>query len=224
MPPVIINPIPLPAPVVLSHTRQTWHITSGVTGTRTAEYLRPFSAFYRGGEEAHIYLTFELAYEPGYTGDVLDVLLAWGVSAAFFVTLPYMDNNDDLLLRMTAEGHVVGLLPQQALTGLSEEEIGDAVLYPPRFFSENFGRPMDPFLRPAEGLFSEHTLGLTRHYGFFTVFWSAAQADFTQNTPVHPGMILSLQGINEQTANGLARFIGDMGDAGYVFSSLYNLI
>jgi len=224
----LVSPSPPPSDggsaVPHPDTPQTWNIsprTGGIPpiGSQTGGYLRPFSSFYRGGETAHIYLTFELSYEAGYTEGVLDVLSERNVVAAFFLTLPYIENNGDLVLRMIAEGHVVGILSHQVMTDIGADEISEMILLTSRYFSEHFGRPIDPFLRPLGGAFSEHTLVLTRHYGFFTVFWSAERHD-----DFHPGMILSHKAFDPQSVNTVSQIIDDMASAGFVFVSLYQLI
>jgi peptidoglycan/xylan/chitin deacetylase (PgdA/CDA1 family) len=136
-----------------------------------------------------------------------------------------MENNGDTVLRIISEGHVVALRTHQPLTELLDEEITEAILYPSQFFREHFGRPIDPFLRPSEGAYSEHTLSLTRHYGFYSVFWSVQHYDWTQAAAyVHPGMILFLSDINEANVQALNRLIAEIQDAGYSFASLYELI
>jgi peptidoglycan-N-acetylmuramic acid deacetylase len=229
-PPPVTNGGGTSTPSALTTSPLIWNVVPGgggnpPTGNHSAAFLRPFSAFYRGGETDFVYLTFELTYEAGYTEAVLDTLLALGISAAFFVTLPYMENNDDLVKRMTEEGHVVGLLTFRVLSDLTEDEIGEEILYPARFFSENFGRPIDPFLRPAKGAYSEFTLSLTRHYGFFTIFWSAGFSEWVKAADsTHPGMVLSLSGFHSNNINTLQQTIINIQGKGFTFVSLYHLI
>lgn len=54
-----------------------------------------------------VYLTFDEGYENGYTAKILDALKGQNVKAMFFVTLPYVRQNPDLIKRMAAEGHYV---------------------------------------------------------------------------------------------------------------------
>ncbi|MCL2202556.1 MAG: polysaccharide deacetylase family protein [Defluviitaleaceae bacterium] len=207
-----------------------WQITprpGGIppTGTHTAAFLRPFSALYRGPENNSVFLTFELAYEAGHTEAVLDILREWHIPAAFFVTLPYVENNADLVERMGAEGHVIGLLTHNPLPFLSDAGISEEMLYPSRHFSTHFVHPIDPFLRPAAGAYSEHSLGRTRHYGFFTLFWSALHYDWAQAVDsVHPGMVLSLQGMSTANTAALPGMLAGFQQAGFFFISLYGLI
>ena len=55
-----------------------------------------------------IYLTFDCGYENGCTAQILDTLKEKGVPAAFFVTLPNVKDNPEIIARMINEGHVVG--------------------------------------------------------------------------------------------------------------------
>ena len=55
-----------------------------------------------------LYLTFDEGYENGYTGAILDTLKEKNCPATFFVTKPYVKQNQELVKRMIDEGHIVG--------------------------------------------------------------------------------------------------------------------
>ena len=57
---------------------------------------------------AGLYLTFDAGYENGCTAQILDVLKANAVPAAFFLVGNYIEKNPDLVKRMVNEGHTVG--------------------------------------------------------------------------------------------------------------------
>ena len=59
-------------------------------------------------DEPKVYLTFDEGYENGYTAAIMDVFQEKQVSAVFFVTMPYVKEDPDLIPRMLEEGHVVG--------------------------------------------------------------------------------------------------------------------
>lgn len=59
-------------------------------------------------KSSSVYLTFE-DIEATYTPLILDTLKAHEVKATFFVTGEQMSQNTDVLLRILAEGHVIGL-------------------------------------------------------------------------------------------------------------------
>ena len=74
----------------------------------TIEMLKNYGGIYRSDEEKTLYLTFDEGYENGYTAKILDVLKENKVPAAFFVTGPYIKKEQELIKRMTDEGHIVG--------------------------------------------------------------------------------------------------------------------
>ena len=59
-------------------------------------------------DEQVLYLTFDEGYENGYTASILDTLKEKGITATFFVTMPYVKQNQELVKRMINEGHIVG--------------------------------------------------------------------------------------------------------------------
>ena len=59
-------------------------------------------------EMPYIYITFDLGYEAGYTGKILDALKENDVKATFFITAHYLNTAEDLVKRMIDEGHIVG--------------------------------------------------------------------------------------------------------------------
>ena len=78
-------------------------------GNATTEYLAQYNAYYvESTEEKVLYLTFDAGYENGYTEDILDVLKAHNVPAAFFLTGHYVKTNPELMKRIADEGHVIG--------------------------------------------------------------------------------------------------------------------
>jgi len=71
--------------------------------------LDDYEGIYAGNpDEKVIYLTFDEGYENGYTGAILDTLKEKDCPATFFVTKPYVKQNQDLVKRMIDEGHIVG--------------------------------------------------------------------------------------------------------------------
>ena len=70
--------------------------------------LDDYEGIYAGNpDEKVIYLTFDEGYENGYTGAILDTLKEKDCPATFFVTKPYVKQNQDLVKRMIDEGHIV---------------------------------------------------------------------------------------------------------------------
>lgn len=70
--------------------------------------LDDYKGIYAGNSEQKvIYLTFDEGYENGYTGAILDTLKEKNCPATFFVTKPYVKQNQELVKRMIDEGHIV---------------------------------------------------------------------------------------------------------------------
>ena len=78
-------------------------------GNAGVDQLKSYDAAYIGNTgEKVLYLTFDAGYENGCTAQILDILKAEEVPAAFFLVGNYIEKNADLVRRMATEGHIVG--------------------------------------------------------------------------------------------------------------------
>lgn len=179
-----------------------------------------------------IYLTFDEGYENGYTAKILDVLKEKKVPAVFFVTMPYVKSNPELIRRMIDEGHQVGnhsvnhpCFPE---TPLSECQTEIIELH--NYIQENFNYTMNLFRFPM-GEYNEQTLALVQKLGYRSVFWSFAyrdwlvdeQPDPTQATEtilkkVHPGEIMLLHAVSKTNTEILPNVIDSITAKGLVFA------
>ena len=84
----------------------------------------------RPDTEKSIYLTFDEGYENGYTEKILYTLKEKQCSAVFFVTMPYVQQNPDLIRRMIDEGHVVGnhSVQHKSMPTLSMEDAATEII------------------------------------------------------------------------------------------------
>lgn len=199
------------------------------------EAMRTYDCIYMGKEDEGIYLTFDEGYENGYTASILDTLKEKDVKAAFFITMPYLKEHEDLVRRMVEEGHIVGnhtvnhpSMPsvtddgklRAELTGLSEA------------FKEKFGAEMQ-YVRPPKGEYNDRTLRITRDMGYKNVFWSFAYQDWEQNTShgkeyaynkvmagLHGGAVILLHAVSRDNAEALGDIIDGARAKGYEFRSL----
>lgn len=186
-----------------------------------------------------LYLTFDNGYEQGYTGDILDVLKAKNVPAAFFVTGHYIKEEPELVKRMVKEGHIVGNHsfhhPNFAKT--SNADIREELVSVEELFTKVTGEQMPKYLRPPRGIFSERTLAVTKELGYTNVFWSLAYKDWETNRQkgwkyaydqvmkrVHPGAIMLLHTVSKDNAEALGKIIDDLRKQGYTFHSLDELM
>ncbi len=179
-----------------------------------------------------VFLTFDEGYENGYTGAILDVLKEKGVSAVFFVTLPYVKSEPELVKRMIDEGHIVGnhTARHPNMTTVTPDEAYDEVADLHNYVKENFNYGMYLFRFP-EGAFSEQTAALIQKMGYRSVFWSFAYKDWDPDNQydadtamkkatgsLHDGEIFLLHAVSKTNAEILGDFIDYVRNAGYTFA------
>lgn len=68
-----------------------------------------FRVFRRGKAEHHYALTFDDGPDPTYTPQLLDLLGQYGVKATFFVVGNHAEKHPELVKRINAEGHLIGI-------------------------------------------------------------------------------------------------------------------
>lgn len=200
--------------------------------------LKTYNGYYLGNtNEKCLYLTFDEGYENGFTAMILDVLKKTETPAAFFVTGPYLEGQEELIKRMINEGHTVGNhtvnhlnLPKQ-----STETVKEELLELNKKCEELYGYKME-YMRPPEGEFSEKTLAITKDMGFKTIMWSFAYKDWDVNNQkgadyayqsvmpyLHNGAIILLHAVSQDNATALERIITDARTQGYTFKSITEL-
>lgn len=203
------------------------------------ELLRKYKGIYIGEtDKPIIYLTFDEGYENGYTAGILDVLARQKVNAIFFITGPYLNQQEALVRRMVEEGHAVGnhTVRHFSLPTLDDEKMRKEVADLDSLFYEKFNRHMI-FLRPPRGEYSERSLAVTSEMGYINVFWSFAYDDWNRNNQkgwenaynkvmpnLHNGAILLLHAVSSDNAQALERIIEDARKKGYEFGDVFNLI
>lgn len=200
----------------------------GKYGKYSADFIRTDES-----DAKRIYLTFDEGYENGYTSQILDVLKEKNCPAVFFVTMPYVKQQPELIRRMIDEGHIVGnhsvTHPSGGLPSQSREQQERELLDLHDYVKENFGYEMSLFRYPA-GKFSEQSLALVQSVGYTSVFWSFAYKDWDpDNQPeetaalaklkerLHPGAIYLLHAVSSTNTHVLGQFIDDARAAGYEF-------
>ncbi len=190
-----------------------------------------FGAYFIAENTPNIYLTFDEGYENGYTPQILDVLKEKNVSAVFFVTMPYVKGNPDLIKRMINEGHIIGNHSNKHLVmpNLSIEDATEEYMTLHEYVKENFNYEMTLF-RPPEGKFSEQSLALGKVLGYKNILWSFAYADYDVNNQpekqaaldkivkrAHNGEIMLLHAVSKTNTEILGDVIDQLRDKGYTF-------
>ncbi len=192
-----------------------------------------------GPDDNRNYLTFDCGYEYiatdangnkyRVTEKILDVLKEKNVKAVFFVTMPYVKSQPDLVQRMIDEGHAVGNHTNNHpnMTKLSIDDMIYEVMSLHEYVRDHFGYEMHLFRFP-EGAYNIRALALLQHLDYKDVHWSFAYADYTpsqqpsleegfQTTTSrhHNGAIYLLHAVSETNAAILGDLIDFLRAQGY---------
>lgn len=234
-------------PSKLNNTTKGWgfkpnetHLVPEIPAS-TKKLIEKFSGYYIGDKSQKvIYLTFDEGYENGYSGQILDILKANNVKAAFFVTRPYIIKEKDLVKRMVDEGHLV--CNHSSKHPSMPSVTHDTKLFNSEFtdtetaFKEVTGKDMPKFFRPPKGEYSELSLYLTKELGYKTIFWSFAHRDWEVNNQPsveetlkrvlgrsHNGEIMLLHAVSKSNTDALDTILKTLKSEGYRFGTLEEL-
>ena len=190
-------------------------------------------------EDKVIYLTFDAGYENGNIEKILDTLKEKNVQGAFFVLGHLINNNTDLVRRMTNEGHLVcnhTMSHKNMAIVTDRSKFIEELAKLENIYSEKIGGEMPKFYRPPEGSFSEDNLKILEEVGYKTILWSFAYADWDNNKQLSPhvaiekiiagthnGEILLLHPTSATNAEILDELIDRLREMGYRFGSLNEL-
>ena len=204
-------------------------------------YVTKYDGYYIGADEQDkvIYLTFDAGYENGNVAKVLDVLKQKQVPAAFFVLSHLIEQNTDLVTRMSDEGHMVcnHTAHHKDMSKIADRASFEAELKALEDIClKKTGREMAKYYRPPEGKFSESNLQHAKELGYSTIFWSFAYADWDNEkqpsvetakqkilSNVHPGEVMLLHPTSATNAAVLGEVIDQCRAMGYRFGTLHEL-
>lgn len=209
-------------------------------GNANRSVLDHYDAAFLGDEEEKvIYLTFDAGYENGYTAQILDVLKAHQVPAAFFLVGNYLEQNEDLVRRMVDEGHTVGnhTWNHPDMSKITEREaFAQELSRVEEKFFQITGQQMERYYRPPQGIYSEENLRLAQELGYRTVFWSLAYADWDNNAQptaqqafsklcprVHNGAVVLLHATSKTNAAILDELLNRWEEEGFRFRQISDL-
>lgn len=155
-------------------------------------------------------LTYDDGPHPVHTPGVLDELAARGVRATFFVLAENAERYPELIHRMLADGHEIGLhgLDHARLTSVPGLEAGRRIREAKRRLEAVTGRPVRLY-RPTYGAQGMMQYLSTRLLGMDVVVWSAWALDWEEGTAdevggrvvraLHPGAIVLLHDATDDT-------------------------
>lgn len=185
-------------------------------------------------DEQKIYLTFDEGYENGYTPAILDALKEKSCPAVFFVTMPYVKQNPELIQRMIDEGHVVGnhSVKHLSMPTLTPDEQIEEIAGLHNYMVENFNYQMTLF-RPPMGEWSTQSMVIAQKLGYKTVLWSYAYLDYDVNNQMgvdkafpkvvdaaHNGAVYLLHAVSKDNAEMLSDVIDTFREKGFEMAIL----
>lgn len=190
-----------------------------------------------GDEEAVIHrgyvaLTFDDGPDRECTEDLLDGLKNRGVKASFFLMGQNIEGNEDLVLRMKEEGHLVGnhSYSHLLLTKADSRAVCQAVDRTSRLIQEITGEEPQ-YIRPPYGEWNEEldcTLALT------PVFWTVDSLDWKLKDraqivdrvlkDVEDGDIILMHDIYPQSVEAALEIVDRLSAGGYTFVTADELL
>ena len=185
-----------------------------------------------------IYLTFDAGYENGNVAKVLDVLKEENVPGAFFVLGHLISHEQNLIMRIKEEGHLVcnHTVRHRDMSRASEEDFLKELRELEDQYRTLTGDEMPKYYRPPEGKFSRNNLEVASDHGYQTVFWSFAYPDWDNQKQMshekakqiilenlHNGEVMLLHPTSAVNAEILGDVIREAKAQGYRFGTLDEL-
>ena len=138
-------------------------------------------------------LTFQEGWEPGYTGQLLDILAQKGVKANFYITHGYAASRPDLVWRMINEGHTVGshtyACPDTAIAYFSLEDIMNDAMRMQQYMHDTFGYDMHAY-NYNSGAWSPGSAKMLSDMGYTVVLCSNSYSDYSAYDYIDPNVWL----------------------------------
>lgn len=128
-----------------------------------------------------VFLTFDDGPHDTATPAVLDVLKSHRVPATFFITGRNIAGREDIIRRIHAEGHSVGIHAYHHSRALafSKKRTAAEIQQTHRMLTAIINQNIRLF-RPPFGFFSWNTVAAAKELGFVLVMWSCLTGDFRQ--------------------------------------------
>lgn len=231
--------------VTVSANISNWGLKFNAEGTAPMgnagkDYLKKYNAYYVGEpNDKSIYLTFDAGFENGNTANILDVLKAHDVKAAFFLVGHYLEKEPELVKRMVEEGHIVGnhTYHHPDMSKISDKEsFKKELISLEDLYKEITAQEMPKYYRPPQGKFNEENLKMANELGYKTIFWSLAYVDwykdkqptkdyaFSKLIPrIHPGAVVLLHSTSDTNEQILDELLTKWKELGYTFKTIDDL-
>ncbi|HLR09123.1 MAG TPA: polysaccharide deacetylase family sporulation protein PdaB [Bacillota bacterium] len=148
--------------------------------------------------EPYIALTFNISWGEERVFDILKKLKAHDVQATFFVSGEWAERHPDILEKITAEKHELGMLGYRYKSYLKQdtEEVQNDLQKAGDIFNK-LGYEDVNVLRPPNGHFNKETIELAESLGYYVVHWNVNPNDWK-----NPGADVIVDRVMKTTENG----------------------
>lgn len=182
-------------------------------------------------------LTFDDGPTSDVTPQILDVLKQEKIRAIFFVTGYSIDKAPEILKRIAAEGHIIGVhtMTHPDLSTLSQEEQRKEI-EPLMTKVKELTGVTPTYIRPPFGMYNKDLLALCKELGLTVTTWSNGSLDWDgldsngHKDPqkvvdsvleqLTPGSNILMHDTHQHTADALPMLIKALRDKGYQFVTL----
>lgn len=183
------------------------------------------------GDRKLIAITFDDGPRRTTTTALLDGLAQRGVPATFFLIGEQIPGNEDILRRMVAEGHQLGIhsYTHMKLTALNNADFS-AEVGRTRTVIQNAVGPMELFLRPPYGMSDN---GVKTRAGAPIILWSIDPEDWGDRdverevreilAAAKDGDIILLHDIFSESVDAALRVVDALHDQGFYFLTVSDL-
>ncbi len=177
-------------------------------------------------------ITFDDGPNWSTTTALLDGLRERGVRATFFIVGERIKGNEDLILRMKEEGHLIGnhSYSHTDLTKASEEQFMNEINETNRLIEEITGEPVK-FIRPPCGYWNDE---LADKVDMTAVLWNVDPLDWCTDDvgvvvgrvmdDVEDGDIILFHDIYGSSVTAALEVIDQLADRGFVFVTVEELL
>lgn len=183
-----------------------------------------------------IAITFDDGPVPGMTSGILDILRIYSVKAAFFCIGKNIPGNEELLKRISHEGHIVGNHSDSHHVWFdlfSSQKMLNDILEMNRKVKTTLGKSPRLF-RPPYGVINPNLKKAIIESGLITVGWSVRSLDTVIKNKdrllrkvkrsLHPGAVILFHDTGKATEEILPEFINYVLKEGYEIIRLDNLL
>lgn len=218
-----------------------WILLAYVTILFCGSYFIQLGFFFKSvcsgdGGKKEIALSFDDGPDPAFTPVILDLLKAEGVETIFFCIGKKIPDNEGILQRIIAEGHLIGnhSYSHHHLFDLFSPEKMHDDLQEMNDLTKTVTGLMPKFFRPPYGVTNPNLKKAVQQGNYISIGWSLRSLDTVIRDEnrllqkvlkrVKPGSILLFHDTSETTVKILRQLIGRLRENGYEIVRLDKLI